>query len=186
MKRIAIDMDEVIADALSECLQRYNAEFNRGLTKQDLIGKNIADLAPAEHRPRLRSYFDDEQFFRDLPVMEGSQEVIEDLMARYDVFIASAAMEVPCSFGPKFEWLRRHFPFLPPDNIVFCGDKSIVAADFLIDDSVYQLERFRGEGILFSTPRNVYETKYRRVDNWPEVRELFLAGAGVSAPGRRR
>ena len=66
----------------------------------------------------------------------------------------TAAMEVPCSFTAKFQWLERHFPFLPPDNIVFCGNKGIIAADYLIDDNVYQLDRFRGEGILFTTPHN--------------------------------
>ena len=79
MKRIAIDMDEVIADALAEYLQRYNTDFNAKLTKQDVIGKRIAELAPPEHLSRLRSYFDEESFFRDLEVMEGSQEVIQRL-----------------------------------------------------------------------------------------------------------
>jgi 5'(3')-deoxyribonucleotidase len=174
MKRIAIDMDEVIADALAEYLQRYNTDFNAKLTKQDVIGKRIAELAPAEHLSRLRSYFHEESFFRDHEVMEGSQEVISDLMDHYEVYIVTAAMEVPCSFTAKFQWLEKHFPFLPPDNIVFCGNKGIIAADYLIDDSVYQLDRFRGEGILFTTPHNFYESKYKRVDDWQDVRKLFL------------
>lgn len=167
-------MDEVIADALAEYLQRYNTDFNAKLTKQDVIGKRIVELAPAEHLSRLRSYFHEESFFRDLDVMEGSQEVIRDLMDRYEVYIVTAAMEVPCSFTAKFQWLERHFPFLPPDNIVFCGNKGIIAADYLIDDNVYQLDRFRGEGILFTTPHNFYESKYKRVDDWQDVRKLFL------------
>ena len=28
MKRIAVDMDEVLADALGELIRRYNAEFD--------------------------------------------------------------------------------------------------------------------------------------------------------------
>lgn len=180
MKRIAIDMDEVIADALAEYLQRYNTDFNAKLTKQDVIGKRIAELAPPEHLPRLRSYFHEESFFRDLEVMEGSQEVIRDLMDRYEVYIVTAAMEVPCSFTAKFQWLERHFPFLPADNIVFCGNKGIIAADYLIDDNVYQLDRFHGEGILFTTPHNFYESKYKRVDDWPGVRKLFLDQPGMS------
>jgi 5'(3')-deoxyribonucleotidase len=80
----------------------------------------------------------------------------------------------PCSFTAKFQWLERHFPFLPPDNIVFCGNKGIIAADYLIDDNVYELDRFRGESILFTTPHNFYESKYKRVDDWRDVRKLFL------------
>jgi 5'-nucleotidase len=176
MIRIAIDMDEVIADALSEYLDRYNTDFNANLTKQDILGKRLTDLVPLEHVSRVRTYFEDETFFRDLAVMEGSQEVIRELMDHYEVFIATAAMEVPCSFTPKFEWLQRHFPFLPTDHIVFCGHKGIIAADYLIDDSVYQLDRFRGSGILFATAHNVHETRYPRVENWAEVRTMFLEG----------
>jgi 5'(3')-deoxyribonucleotidase len=180
MKRIAIDMDEVIADAPDEYLQRYNTDFDAKLTKQDVIGKRLAELAPPEHLARLRGYFHEESFFRDLEVMEDSQDVIHDLMGRYEVYVVTAAMEVPCSFTAKFQWLAKHFPFLPPDNIVFCGNKGIIAADYLIDDNVYQLDRFRGEGILFSTPHNFYESKYKRVADWPDVRKLFLDSPEMS------
>jgi 5'(3')-deoxyribonucleotidase len=173
MQRIAVDMDEVMADALSEYLSRYNTEFGQNITKNDLVGKRVADLVPPEHWPRLDAYFDDETFFRNLEVMEGSQEVLLDLSSRFDIFIVTAAMEVPCSLTPKFAWLQQHFPFIPPDHYVFCGNKGIIAADYLIDDSVYQLERFQGQGILYTSPRNMNVTKYPRVNNWEEVRQMF-------------
>lgn len=174
MVRIAIDMDEVMADALTEYLSRYNADFKRNLTKQDLWGKRLADVVPSAHWPRLDKYFDDEEFFRHLAVIEGSQETIRDLTRSYDVFIVTAAMEVPRSLAPKFEWLQRHFPFIPPQNYVFCGNKGIIAADYLIDDSVYQLERFKGQGIIYTSPRNANETRFPRVNNWADVRQMFL------------
>src|SRR4051812_20979857 len=127
MKRIAVDMDEVMADSLSEYLARYNADFKTQVTKADLTGKRIADLVPPEHWPRLDSYFDDESFFRNLDVIEGSQEVLRDLFGSYEIYVVTAAMEVPCSLAPKFEWLQRHFPFIVPDHYVFCGNKGIVA-----------------------------------------------------------
>lgn len=167
-------MDEVVADALTEYLSRYNADFKQNLTKQHLMGKRLVDVVPSDHWPHLDSYFDDEHFFRNLEVIEGSQEVIRELSRQYEIYIVTAAMEVPCSFAPKYEWLQRHFPFIPPDNYVFCGNKGIVAAEYLIDDSIYQLERFQGQGILYTSPRNVNETRFPRVNNWHEVREMFL------------
>jgi 5'(3')-deoxyribonucleotidase len=97
-------------------------------------------------------------------------------MRRYEIFITTAAMDVPCSFTAKFDWLQKHFPFIPTSHVVFCGDKSIVAADYLIDDDTRHFERFRGEGILFTAPHNVNETAFRRVNDWVEVGELFLNG----------
>jgi 5'(3')-deoxyribonucleotidase len=174
MPRIAIDMDEVIADSLSEYLSRYNADFGQNLKKEDLLGQRLADLVSPEHWPRLNSYFDDASFFANLDVMEDSQNVIRELAAHYDIFIVTAAMEVPCSFVPKFEWLQRHFPFISPDNYVFCGNKGIIAADYLIDDSIYQLQRFEGQGIIYTSPRNIHEKRFPRVNNWQEVREMFV------------
>jgi 5'(3')-deoxyribonucleotidase len=57
---------------------------------------------------------------------------------------------------------------------VFCGDKGILAADYLIDDMPWNLERFRGEGILFSAPHNLRYEGFRRVETWREIEEIFL------------
>jgi 5'(3')-deoxyribonucleotidase len=167
-------MDEVTADTMAHYLERYNAEFKLNLTKEHLLGKRVFEVIDPAHIARARAYFEDSSFFADIPVMPGSQEVIRELMTRYEIFITTAAMDVPCSFTPKFEWLQQHFPFIPSSHVVFCGDKSIVAADYLIDDDPRHFVRFRGEGILFTAGHNIRETRYRRIDNWEQARELFL------------
>jgi 5'(3')-deoxyribonucleotidase len=174
MKRIAVDMDEVLADALAEHLIRYNRDHGEGITKGQLDGKWLWDVVSADRHARLEGYLRSEDFFEDLPVVEDSQEVLAKLIKQYEIFIATAAMEFPNSFGPKYRWLRRHFPFIPPTNFVFCGDKSILHADYLIDDSYRHFERFSGKAILFSAPHNVGVTGFHRVSGWREVEDLFL------------
>lgn len=173
-QRIAIDMDEVIADSTSAYIARYNEEFKANLTIGQLNGKKVRDVVPQEHRERVVSYPFTPGFFRDLPVIEGSQAVVQELAQKYEVFIATAAMEFPPCFADKFAWLQQHFPFISWANIVFCGDKSIVQADYLIDDSVRHFKDFRGEGIVFTSPFNHHDQGYRRVNSWREVRDLFL------------
>jgi 5'(3')-deoxyribonucleotidase len=173
-KIICIDMDEVIADALGEHLLRYNLQFNCNLTVEELHGHWIWDYVPEERQAALYEYLLSEDFFDVLGVMPGAQRVIEKLQERYDVFIATAAMEVPTSFNAKFRWLGQHFPFIRPSRIVFCGDKSILHGDYLIDDNPRQLRLFRGEGILFTSPANVGVSGFRRVNNWLDVEKMFL------------
>ncbi len=182
-KIIAVDMDEVIADALGEHLARYNRDFPpspedphfpQPLTRADLHGRRLWQAVPASRHAALDAYFRNEDFFRNLAVMPDAARVLLRLQSRYDIFIASAAMEVPSSFTAKYDWLAEHFPFIPTSHIVFCGDKSILRADFLIDDNTRQLAAFRGEGILFTSPANIHVTTYRRVNNWQEVETLFL------------
>lgn len=171
--RIAIDMDEVMADAVSKHLELFNRDYDENIMPADLQGQKLRNLRP-HLRPEIENYFNDTSFFRDLKVMEGSQEAIRELHEHYEVFIATAAMEVPASFAAKYEWLKEHFTFLSDMNFVFCGDKSIIHADYLIDDTSRHFEHFTGQGILFTAPHNVNETGYVRVNNWQEVRDYFL------------
>ncbi len=173
MQRICVDMDEVMADTLSEHLRRYNEPFDEALTPADLAGKGLWQVAPSDRQQQVRAFLDAEDFFEDLPLMPGSQEVLKDLSERFDIFVATQAMTVPNSLGPKYRWLQRHFPFIPPTNYVFCGNKSILRAEYLIDDLPCNLERFEGRGLLYTAPHNVAAAGFTRVNNWPDVAAYF-------------
>ncbi len=178
MLRICVDMDEVMADTLAEHIRRYNQTFDEDVTTQDLAGKGLFDITPLDRRQQLRAFLDAEDFFEDLAVMPGSQDVLRQLSDRFEIFIATQAMAVPNSLGSKYRWLQRHFPFIPPTNYVFCGDKSILLADYLIDDLPKNLLRFEGQGLLYSAPHNLAATGFVRVNNWEEVARYFAALPG--------
>jgi 5'-nucleotidase len=173
-KRICVDMDEVMADAVAEHLIRYNREFKGHLTKEDLRGKRFWQVVPERHHAILDDYLRAEDFFENLDVMPDAPRVLAEMQRHYEIFIASAAMEVPSSFNAKYRWLERYFPFIPHTHIVFCGNKSILLADYLIDDNPRQLELFSGTGILYDAPHNEAITGYTRVRNWKEIETLFL------------
>jgi len=174
MQRIAIDMDEVIADANQRFFDWYERDFNLRIEEHLITGKYLRDVVPADHRATVIKYPHTEGFFKDLPVMADSQEVISELSKKYEIFIASAAMEFKTSLVHKLEWLKEHFPFIPWTNIVFCGDKSIIHADYLIDDHVRHFKHFKGQGILFTSPHNMNESWNPRVNSWRQVAELLL------------
>lgn len=171
--RICVDMDEVMADTLSEHLRRYNEAFDEKIEARELRGKALWDVVGNDRQQQLRAFLDAEDFFADLDVMPDATEVLQDLAGRFEVFIATQAMSVPNSFGPKYRWLQRHFPFMPPTHYVFCGDKSILRADYLIDDMPRNLLRFQGTGLLYSAPHNATAEGFIRVANWREVAAYF-------------
>jgi 5'(3')-deoxyribonucleotidase len=186
--RIAIDMDEVLADSLGRHLAAYNEAFQAGLTRGELDGRSLEASIPPERAAAARELVLTPHFFRDLELIPGSREVVRALAERYEVFIASAAMEVPTSFAAKYAWLCEHFPFVPPSHLVFCGDKSVLDVDYLIDDTPRHFDRFRGTPILFSAPHNRSESRYLRADGWEDVRLLFLDAAPPAprTPGPER
>jgi 5'-nucleotidase len=178
LQRICVDMDEVMADTLGEHLRRYNEAFNEEVTLEHLAGKGLWEFTPAERQFQLRAFLDAEDFFENLDLMPDAQQVLKELSARFEIFIATQAMSVPNSLGPKYRWLQRHFSFIPPQHYVFCGNKSILRADYLIDDQPRNLERFEGQGLLYTAPHNLTATGFVRVDNWMQVADYFASIPG--------
>jgi 5'-nucleotidase len=171
--RIAVDMDEVIADAFPKHLRQYNQRVGANLTPELVTQHGMGALIPVELRDEFDAVAHTEGFFADLEVMPGSREALLELSRNHDIFITSAAMEVPGSFADKFQWLETHFPFIPPSRIVFCGDKNIINADILIDDRSRHFKGFRGKGILFTAPHNATEAAPLRAHTWNDVLEIL-------------
>lgn len=171
--RILIDMDDVIADAEARFLEWYERDFGIHYTKADIQGTKLPLIVPEEHRRIVKEYPFRKGCFKDLPVIENSIETIKELNNRFDVYIASAAMEFPYSLPEKYEWLDEHFPFIHWKRRIFCGDKSVLKGDILIDDHDFNLSVFEGRRIMFTASHNVNETKYERLDNWIGAEKLF-------------
>lgn len=174
MKSIAVDMDQVLADFLGKALRVFNERFNKNISREEFEISRIEVLYP-ELSNEFYLMINEPDFFRDLELEDADAvPVLKELSEHYEVYIATAAMDVPGSFHAKYEWLLEYFPFLNPAHFIFCGDKKVVKADYLIDDNVRQLQSFTGEGILYSQPYNEQFNQFKRVCNWREIKELFL------------
>lgn len=172
-QRVAIDMDEVIADTIDQFVEVYRKNHAFDLAQNLAHGKEIREVLPQELRPTLSKYINEPGFFRNIKVMPGSQEIIREMSEKYDVYIVSAAMEFKNSLIDKYEWLAEHFPFIPWTHIVFCGHK-IVNVDVIIDDRTRNFNGFDGRKLLYSSPHNMLIEDYERVNNWEEVAAKLL------------
>jgi 5'-nucleotidase len=179
--RIAVDMDEVIADSFSKHLSLYNQLTGGNITKEMVSSQGLGALIPRERRDEFNAIPYSDGFFADLQVMTGAKEALSELSSDHEIFITSAAMEVPTSFADKFHWLGKNFPFITPNQIVFCGGKTIINADVLVDDRSRHFIGFRGTGILFTAPHNVAEDADLRANSWNDV--LKILGSGQLKPG---
>ncbi|MBW7893085.1 MAG: 5'(3')-deoxyribonucleotidase, partial [Chitinophagaceae bacterium] len=168
MERIIIDMDEVMADTMGGMFTWYKERFILPLDYEKMKGSWMLGI-PEAHKTMVREQLYSVGFFRHLPVMKDCVEVMEELNKQYEVFIVSAATEFPNSLKDKLEWLEEHFPFLTWRQLVLCGDKRMIAGDYMIDDHVRNLVHFKGKPYLYSTILNKDETGYERLNNWREI-----------------
>lgn len=166
--RIAIDMDEVLADPIHKFIQLYNRDHQVPLDLVIKPGTEIFQNVPDEVNDKWFDYINEKGFFRDLPVIDGAVEAVKKLQQKYEVYIVSAAMEFRNSLEDKLDWLAEHFPFIDWKHIIFCGDK-IVNVDIMIDDRIKNFSGFNGRPLLFTSPHNLLITEYERVDNWQQV-----------------
>lgn len=166
-KSIAIDMDGVMADIEQYLVDWYNKETGSSITKEEIQGKEDHELFP--DKELLIKILNTKGFFRNIPVMEGAVETVKGLMENYNVYVVSAAMEFPLSLFEKREWLAEHFPFISWKNIIFCGDKSIIDTDYMIDDHCKNLDFCKGKALMFTAFHNANLHHHQRINHWNEV-----------------
>jgi 5'-nucleotidase len=171
MQRIAVDMDGVLADTIEQFFAYDERDFGRRRSPDEIIGKPESVAFP-----KAKEYVRTKDFFRKAPVMRDSQTILPELNKRYEIFIVSAATEFPQSLFEKHQWLNEHFPFISWQQMVFCGSKTIVEADMMIDDHFKNLDHFRGTTFLFSQPHNFLQNagRHRRVNSWKELADILL------------
>ncbi|MEQ7800872.1 5'(3')-deoxyribonucleotidase [Pedobacter sp. ASV1-7] len=170
-KTIGIDMDGVLADIESHWLNLYEKDYGVRLGPEIFLNVKESDAFP--DKTAVHKYVFTPGFFRTLPVMKGAIEAVKKLAEDYEIYIVSAAMEFPLSLFEKREWLAEHFPFIDWKNIIFCGDKSVIATDYLIDDHCKNLDYCKGTPIMFTAGHNASFNHHIRANNWSEVLSLM-------------
>jgi len=170
-KRILVDMDGVLADTYAKLHRLFREETGSEMAVEATLGK-----LEEEAFPKQRRWVASPGFFRDVPIMEGSREVLEKMNKVYEIIIISLATEFPNSLTDKQLWIMENFPFISWKQIVFCGNKSLISADIMIDDHPKNLDGFGGVTYIFTQPNNVYYSnpKHIRIGSWKEIQSALL------------
>jgi 5'-nucleotidase len=170
-KRLLVDMDGVLADVYSRFFELHEEETGKRKQLNDIIG-----LKEGEAFPELYRWVMTPGFFRTIPVMRDSQPVLKKLNEAYEVIIISMATEFPVSLSDKQLWINDNFPFISWRQSIFCGNKSLIPADIMIDDHFKNLDFFKGETLMFVQPHNINSTDHRHkaVASWREIEAILL------------
>ena len=165
-------MDGVLADVYPRFFELYEQETGIKKTMGEVIG-----LKEGEAFPELYRWVETPGFFRTIPVMADSQRVLKSLNKTYEILVISMATEFPVGLTDKQMWINEHFPFISWKQVIFCGNKSIIPADLMIDDHFKNLDHFRGETIMFIQPHNINNTDHQHkiVSTWTEIEKILLA-----------
>src|SRR5436190_10106366 len=79
MERIIIDMDEVIADPMGDMIDWYSKQYEQQVNHHQMLVGSWLKGFPEEHQQLVMERLLSPGFFRNLPVMKDSVDVIREL-----------------------------------------------------------------------------------------------------------
>jgi 5'(3')-deoxyribonucleotidase len=150
MKKIVIDLDDVLA--LDGFLNMMNYFNNSNYSYEDIEGYYVEQILSKEKIKEFWQFFKENNVYDYAKVEPFAKEVLMNLMLEYEIYICSSyANEIENSIMPeliekKIEFLMKEFPFITPKNFMFVNDKSLIQADYKVDDKI---ENLTGDGIKF-------------------------------------
>ena len=182
----ALDVD----DRLLECIpyavklanEKYNFDPPLTIYEFDKWGKlgTRADV--------VFDFFDDPEFFKNQPVIEGAKEFVRKLSKMTEVFISTSI--VPKFMGIRAERILEEFPEIPPEHIYMGSRKDKLSVDILFDDGMHNVFKSNAAyPILMRKPWNQSATGVLAVNNYDEFLKLvevitksYAINEDISAP----
>jgi len=175
--RVLIDMDGVLADFeagfLDEWRRQHPDKFYVPREQRNTF--YIVEQYPAEYRDLIWQIFTSPGFFRSLPVIPGGREALAEMaVAGLELFICTSPFVTyqHCVLE-KYEWVDEHLGRDWVTRIILTMDKTIVDADYIIDDMpmIKGVNRPRWQHILYDDAKNRSERSKKRLTwaNWKEV-----------------
>lgn len=166
MKRILIDLDGVVADFVTGCMEVHNMPYPFTRIKGDVgwnFYRNIWDMSDEVFWEPL-----DYDFWFNLKVLPYGNALVHycaELIGINNIcFVSSPAKKAGCLEG-KRDWVHKHFPDVPMLLSVsakssfstppkeFCANEHTM----LIDDHTPNVTRFKsmgGKGLIYPQPWN--------------------------------
>lgn len=172
----AVDVDEVLRDNLSNMLRVYNEEYKDDKKLSDLhdfrVDISFPKIAEATGQTASKYFFEQhaQEVFTDAEAIEGAKEAI-DILRNYGKVIIVTYQKNTENRIRTLEWLDKYS--IKFDSICFTRDKSIVHADYMIDDNDWN---FIGcnccHGILIDRPYN-QETDITELTSKSNCKNIF-------------
>lgn len=163
---IALDVDDVVLDLVPNWVRIYNRDFNNSVRVEDINNWDIGQIVRPEDREAMYSYADGIEIFDTAPPVVDALEGVNLIKSLGHRVIYVTANN---PFGCKLPWLIKHKFLEGIDDLVSAHDKSLVLADYLIDDKYENVIAFKGKSYLFNQPWNKEYAYYSRVLNWRNI-----------------
>lgn len=185
MKKIMIDMDDVICDG--GFLSLVNQFLDTNYKIEDVKTYYIQDLIPKERYQEWSEFFNTKNVYDYCEFLPNAYEVMEKLSKEYELYIVTAYIfrdneEYSANnLKNKFIYLHENIPFIKPENYIFTSNKEIINCEIKIDDKLSNLEGNAETKMLFTAyhNKNITDEELKqngaiRVNGWKNIEKILL------------
>lgn len=165
----ALDVDDLLMECIPYAIKLANEKYKfdppLSIYEVDRWGKlgTRADV--------IFEFFDDPEFFKNQPVIEGAKDFVKKLSKITEVFICTSI--VPKFMGIRAERIMQEFPEIPPEHIYMGSRKDKLNVDILFDDGMHNVFNSNAAyPILMRRPWNQTATGMLAVNNYDEFLKL--------------
>ncbi len=165
----ALDVDDLLMECIPYAIRLANEKykFDPPLTIYEVNGwGRLGTRADV-----IFEFFDDPEFFRTQPVLEGAREFVKKLSKMTEVFISTSV--APRFMGIRAERILAEFPEIPPEHIYMGSRKDKLNVDILFDDGMHNVfNSSAAYPILMRRPWNQNASGMLAVNNYDEFLKL--------------
>lgn len=139
--RLAIDLDAILIDLMTDWLNWYNYHFHDDLTLDDMTSYHIENFAK-KGDPFL--FFENPNNYLNCQPMAGAREALEEFRRDgHQVIIATAS--IVGTSNVKYSLARKVDPKIKDRDLMIGSQKEVIFADVFIDDAPKNIVAYRNE-----------------------------------------
>ena len=176
-KIVLIDMDGVIVDFERGFIESWRKKYPNKpyISLKERKNFYVIDDYPEELKRDASKIYLEIGFFEKLKPIKDAIPAFKEISRKFEVFIITSPLtERPNTISEKMEWIKKKLGNETLERLIITKDKTIVHADYLIDDKpgVQGIFTPTWEQIIFDQPYN-QNVKGKKRTNWRNWKEIL-------------
>lgn len=175
-KIVAVDMDDTILWLMKAIMNDHNEKHpETPVLYEQMIAFDDSMLHP--DYDKMEFFNRPGTFYHLEPMDDHVVSELEKIHNEYDLVVVTSAF--PSSVSDKWDWIKKHLPFIPHENFFTGARKDLIQADILIDDAKHNVEKWVQKGKPAIVPSHHWNQQLAQLDGvhmmygWHGMKEII-------------
>lgn len=168
-----IDFDNVLCNTSQAYLDLFNSFTGEHFIESDLTEYDTTKIFPKKYENLAKSIWNWPLLYKNAQPYTDSQQYMKRLSMNPNIETYVVSVSHPDIMKTKTDFIKREYPFIQQNHIVFINNKQLLKLNVLVDDKIGNLKGGDYHKILLNYFWNQnYDALYNgiiRVNDWSEI-----------------